>query len=410
MALSSSLSSSHEQVAVLSFLETSVHYLKEVYLSCTNEVLDDIIELFENCLQYLVLVDIDDSSSALFQSLRSLLAALISDKEERLRSVRRGRPEIRICEEQLLYLVEQGFTAKEVGVMFGCSKRTILRRAKKYHISLRNYSSISDSELDEMVARIISLFPRSGEKTVSGKLKSQGHLLQRERVRESLRRIDPDGVRERCQNVLHRRKYSVLSSNALWHLDGYHKLIRWRFVVHGAIDGYSRLITFLKVSTNNTSDTVLNAFLCATEEFGLPSRVRMDMGGENRGVASYMIGHPERGPGRGSAITGQSIHNQRIERLWRDLFAGCISYFYSLFYSLEDMNLLDINRVEDLYALHFVFSPIIQHHLDGFRNGWANHKLRTENNKTPTRLWISGFSNVDENDRARTGLVSISWF
>ncbi len=114
MALSSLLSSSHEQAAVLSFLETSVHYLKEVYLSCTNEVLDDIIELFENCLQYLVLVDIDDSSSALFQSLRSLLAALISDKEERLRSVRRWRPEIRICEEQLLYLVEQGFTQKKL--------------------------------------------------------------------------------------------------------------------------------------------------------------------------------------------------------------------------------------------------------------------------------------------------------
>ena len=32
----------------------------------------------------------------------------------------------------------------------------------------------------------------------------------------------------------------------------------------------------------------------------------MDMGGENRSVASYMIEHPEPGPGRGSAITGRS--------------------------------------------------------------------------------------------------------
>ena len=60
--------------------------------------------------------------------------------------------------------------------------------------------------------------------------------------------------------------------------------------------------------------------------------------------------------------------------------------------------------MEDLYALHFVFSPIIQHHLNTFKSGWAHHKMRTENNKTPTQLWNRGFSNIDEDDPALTGL------
>ena len=74
----------------------------------------------------------------------------------------------------------------------------------------------------------------------------------------------------------------------------------------------------------------MSAFLTAVDEFGLPSRVRMDRGGENVQVASYM----EECPDRGSAITGKSTHNQRIEQLWRDLFTGCISFFYFFFYFL----------------------------------------------------------------------------
>jgi hypothetical protein len=29
----------------------------------------------------------------------------------------------------------------------------------------------------------------------------------------------------------------------MWHLDGHHKLIRWGIVIHGFVDGYSRLVS-----------------------------------------------------------------------------------------------------------------------------------------------------------------------
>ena len=74
---------------------------------------------------------------------------------------------------------------------------------------------------------LLSLFfPRCGQKPVDGRLKSEGILVSRKRLRESLRRVDSMGVMYRVRHVLHRRTYSVPSPNDLWHIDGYHKLFR----------------------------------------------------------------------------------------------------------------------------------------------------------------------------------------
>lgn len=123
-------------------------------------------------------------------------------------------------------------------------------------------------------------------------------------------------------------------------------------VVHGAIDGYSRLVTFLHCSDNNKSMTVLRLFQEASNNFGLPSHIRIDKGVENFKVAEYML--EMRGLNRRNVLTGSSVHNQRIERLWRDVFRCVLQLYYKLFYHLEEIGELNPLSDMDIYALHFV--------------------------------------------------------
>ena len=165
---------------------------------------------------------------------------------------------------------------------------------------------------------------------------------------------------------------------------------RWRFVVHGGIDGHSRMIVYLRCSTNNLATKVYDCFLSAVDSFRLPSRVRSDKGTENVDIARYMLSHPLRGPDRGSHIGGRSVHNQRIERLWRDVFSGCLHVFYHLFYDLEECEMLDASNELHLFALHFVYIPRINQNLKLFTQGHNRAPISTERGKSPLQLWIRG--------------------
>ena len=116
---------------------------------------------------------------------------------------------------------------------------------------------------------------------IRGYFRSRGIRLQRDRIRKSLARIDPRNARIRRAITMSRRAYCVPGRNSLWHLHGHHSLVSWGFVIHEAIDGYSRLNTYLHCSSNNRSEAVKELFLDAIQSFGMPSRVPTDQGGEN---------------------------------------------------------------------------------------------------------------------------------
>ena len=317
----------------------------------------------------------------------SVAAQGFGDSSRQLSRVTRGRPKININLDQVELLRSAGYTWNEIGDAFLVSRSTLWRRLKEAGTNHSSrYSEISDNDLDALVYDIRQRHPHSGQNLIQGHLRSINIHVQRHRIRSALHRVDPLGALLRRHQPITRRSYSVPGPNSLWHVDGHHSLIRWGFVVHGGMDGYSRLIVYLYCSTNNRSDTVLDLFQSAITLFGMPSRVRSDHGSENIGICEYMI--TVRGVGQASHIAGSSVHNQRIERLWRDVFRCVCSTFHSLFYHLEEAGHLNPDDSVDKYVLQFIFTPRINVCLTEFACALNHHPIRTEHNWSPRRIWL----------------------
>ncbi|WAR28014.1 hypothetical protein MAR_013718 [Mya arenaria] len=108
----------------------------------------------------------------------------------------------------------------------------------------------------------------------------KGFVVQKSRVLDSMKRVEIEGVLQgkMLLKPILRRQYNVRAPLSLWHMDGYHKLIR-------------------------------------------------------------------------------------IERLWRDVWDGCIGLFYKLFCMMEDTGILLPQNDDHLKALHYIYLPRIQQHI-----------------------------------------------
>lgn len=183
-----------------------------------------------------------------------------------------GRPSYNISIPQLEFLRNRmRFRWTQISSMLLVSRATLWRRVRHHESLCSHYSDISDSNLDECIRRIRITARNCGISMMQGHLRSANIYVQRHRVRESMVRTDPVGSSMRWFNTITRRVYSVPGPNSLWHIDGLHCLIRWRFVIHGGIDGFSRLIVFLSCSTNNLASTVLAQFMAAVDRHHWPS-------------------------------------------------------------------------------------------------------------------------------------------
>ncbi|KAK7020023.1 hypothetical protein R3P38DRAFT_3318934 [Favolaschia claudopus] len=178
--------------------------------------------------------------------------------------------------------------------------------------------------LDAKLTSILEVFPDFGRRMLIGRLK--GHHVPRSRIAESYLRVHG--------------------------APGRFGLVRFKIVIHCFINGNTRLVTGIP-SNNNLAQMVLDLFLKAVEEYGLPSQARRDHGTENVLVAAYM--KDVCGAGRGSYIWGRSVHKTRDERLWYNVIHGFVHHGLNLqipahIWLLHHLFLNSINaNAQDMY-------------------------------------------------------------
>jgi len=184
-----------------------------------------------------IISSLDDSEEAAVRHIVSALKILTDIQQQSMEEAsyrppvlytgRSGRPRFDITEVQLKYLLDNHFTVPRIASIIGVSSRTIERRLSQFGLSVRSrYSNLTDAELKQIMSDIKEDHPQCGNLQMKGFLLSKGIRVQQQRIRETLRAVDPEGSILRRLNAINRRKYRVPAPRSLWHIDGNHKLIK----------------------------------------------------------------------------------------------------------------------------------------------------------------------------------------
>lgn len=124
----------------------------------------------------------------------------------------------------------------------GVHRNTLSKYSNLYDIKRPQFSSVSDVELDKVVKDYKSRHPSTGIRYVRGYLLCHKIRVQKQRVVDSIGRVDGLNKVLRKHATIKRREYFSARPNTLWHVDGHHKLILWGIVIHGIADGFDRSV------------------------------------------------------------------------------------------------------------------------------------------------------------------------
>lgn len=301
-----------------------------------------------------------------------------------------------VLQEVIASYFNQGYTNSEIigflamihGVVIGLS--TLKRWLRR--LRLKRAQRANESPLEDIVSAILLEMDGSvgsfvGYREMTRRLRIKHHLLvRRDTVMRSLRIIDPEGVQLRKRRRLKRRKYNTPGPNFLWHMDGWDKLKPYGFCVHAGIDGFSRRLLWLEVSTTNKNpNVVVDYFLSTVQQLGgVPRLVRADKGTENIWVSAMQkllrMNQGDNLAGHNSFIQGKSSANQRIESYWSKLRQGGGGWWMDFFKDLRDSGIFRDHDLLHRECLRFCFMNVLRKELHDVAKLWNVKAIQVKSN------------------------------
>jgi hypothetical protein len=136
---------------------------------------------------------------------------------------------------------KRNISLTKLAKLMGMHRDTLRNYMKLYRID-RQFTALSNSDLDLLVKHFKNIRPQSGMRYLISFLRTRGVRVQKVRLAHSMARVDRVGREMRNRTTIRRRKYKAKRPNYCWHLDGHHKLILWGIVIHGIVDGYCRTV------------------------------------------------------------------------------------------------------------------------------------------------------------------------
>ncbi|KAK2552353.1 hypothetical protein P5673_026426 [Acropora cervicornis] len=160
--------------------------------------------------------DVDDAlrDEALLDELKQLVSNLLKFSQGLLQEIHRTM----IQRQGSTVRTAAWIPSKEESSRGRPSESTLYGRRQELGLH-ESFVDIGYEELYTVITGMLNQTPYAGESYVSGGLRAC--VLRRRAATQ-------------------RRLYNVRAPNHFWHIDGHHKLVNWRFVVHGCTDGYSR--------------------------------------------------------------------------------------------------------------------------------------------------------------------------
>ena len=214
------------------------------------------------------------------------------------------------------------------------------------------------------------------------------------------------------------RTYETNRPFHMFHIDGNDKLKRFGFAIHGCIDGFSRKLIWLFVSTTNNDPLVVaNFYLKAITNLGrAPNTLRMDLGTENVYCEELQVFFTKNS---NSFFYAASTRNQRIEAFWCRLKKLNLSWWRGFFTDLIKCRIHNPGSEFHREAFIFSFMLVIQAELNDFVRIWNIRKIRKSstspggvpeilfNAPSTVRFGKKGYSVDDIDLRVAQGIIAL---